>query len=178
MTYPKPENESQRLEVLNSLNILDTAPDDYMDNICRTMKQIYGTRMVLVSLVAEHRQWFKVHLGLDAEETGRELAFCNYTIMSDEVFEVTNARENETFACNPLVTAEPHIRYYCGAPICVADVNIGSLCLIDTEPRPALSDDMKGALQGFAKMIAREISNRNMLKEAAGMAAMSLGQAG
>lgn len=177
MNYPIPENEEQRLETLLSLRILDTGNDEHIQKICKTIQLVYGTEMVVVSLVAKDRQWFKCHIGLDACQTDRKVAFCNYTICGKDIFEVTNAAENEIFRNNPLVIKAPYIRYYCGAPITVDGVNIGALCLIDTSPRPPLSNVMREALLGFAEIVAQEIAVRKILKDSAGLCSIALAKA-
>lgn len=149
MNYPIPKNEERRLETLLSLRILDTGYDEHIEKICKTVQLVYDAEMVVVSLVEKNRQWFKSHIGLDACQTDREVAFCNYTICCKDIFEVTNATENEIFRNNTLVTHAPHIRYYCGAPITVDGFNIGALCLIATNPRPPLSNVMREALHSL-----------------------------
>lgn len=174
MSYPVGVNESKRLEMLHSLRILDTGEDKAIEEICGVVKTIFQVPLVTISLIDSERQWFKSHQGIDVCETSREVAFCNHTILNDEVFEVTDATKHPTFKNNPLVTGPPLVRYYCGAPIIVHDMRIGALCLIAWAPRSALDPEYKKALQGFANIVAREILVRKLLKDAAGAMVMSI----
>ncbi|CAM2885165.1 PAS domain S-box protein [Flavobacterium frigoris] len=148
-----PLNESERLNALESYSIMDSRPEKEYDSITQLASYICGTPIALISLLDENRQWFKSRIGLGASETPREISFCQYTIMGEEVYEVTNALENEIFANNPLVTSNPDIRFYAGAPLQDANgFNLGSLCVIDTKPR-MLSDEQKNALQLLANQV-------------------------
>jgi len=132
---PRP-SEALRLQQLYDLLVLDTPAESLFDEIVQTAATITGTPIALVSLVDEHRQWFKAVHGLDCRETARELAFCDYTIRSDDLLEVEDAHNDARFRDNPLVTGSPHIRFYAGAPLVVGDgLRIGTLCTIDTTPR-------------------------------------------
>lgn len=165
MTYPKAADDADRVAVLRSLALLDTGPDENLTRIVRLCRLIFGVPASNVSLVDEDRQWFKAVEGLDVCETDREVAFCNYTILGREVFEVCDARADDKFKDNPLVTGPPFQRYYAGAPIVYDGVRIGALCLIDFEPRPPLTDDQRAILMDLADMVVREIQVQRMLKE-------------
>ena len=93
---------------------------------------------------------------------------------SESMIRYSSSPIHKNLKANPLVTGPAHIRYYCGVPIAVQGVNIGALCLIDTEPKPALAGNLKSALQGCAAIVAREISVRKILNDTTGMFAMSL----
>lgn len=115
-SYPVPDNETERQRVLDSFNILDTEPDEDFDRITRIASQMLGMPIALVSLVDHERQWFLSRVGLDATETAREVAFCAHTICSSQLMVVGDARTDIRFRDNPLVTGDPHIRFYAGAP--------------------------------------------------------------
>ena len=165
MTYPKAADDAERVALLHSLAVLDTGPDENLTRIVRLCRLIFGVPASNISLVDEDRQWFKAVEGLDVCETDREVAFCNYTIMGRQIFEVCDARADEAFKDNPLVTGPPFQRYYAGAPIVYDGMRIGALCLIDFEPRPPLTDDQRAILMALADMVVREIQVQRMLKE-------------
>lgn len=165
-TYPRPEDDARRLTFLSDLAILDTAPDENLDRIVGLCRSIFDMPVAVVSLVDEERQWFKSIQGLDVCETDRDVAFCNYTIMADEIFEVVDATVDPRFSGNALVTDEPHIRYYAGAPLVYDGVRLGSLCLIDFVPRDALSPEGRKILHSLADMVIREIRVQRLLRVA------------
>ncbi|WP_375454645.1 diguanylate cyclase domain-containing protein [uncultured Methylobacterium sp.] len=155
--YPLPFNEAERLGVLRDLRILGTAPNAYLDAICRTAAALFGTPMALVSLVEEDQQWFKAKCGLEVDGTAREVAFCTYAILSAAVLVVEDATKDERFAQNPLVTGAPHIRFYAGAPLVLSpDIHVGTLCIIDTVPR-SLSNAQQCQLKDLAELVVAQL---------------------
>ena len=129
-------HESQRLDAVERLSILDTPPEPAFDRITRMAARLFGVPIALITLVTEDRQWFKSRVGLDVCETSRGVAFCAHAIESDEVFVVPDATQDSRFVDNALVTGEPYIRFYAGAPLRTEDgFNLGTLCVIDTQPR-------------------------------------------
>ncbi len=135
MISPHPR-EKERLAALRELRILDTPPEAQFDTICRTAAALFSAPMALVSLVDDDRQWFKASCGLEARETTRDVSFCSHAILADEVLLVEDATRDARFSANPLVTGHPGIRFYAGAPLILSDdIRIGTLCVIDTEPR-------------------------------------------
>ena len=154
---PIPENEEQRLETLHSLNILDSEAEAEFDAITSMVSQMIDVPMSLITLVDKERQWFKSKVGIDVEETPREISFCQYAIMQDAVYEVNNALENELFKDNPFVAGEGNVRFYAGAPLKTTDGhNLGTLCVVDTKPRE-LSDEQREILREYAKEVVRLI---------------------
>jgi len=133
---PLPQNEENRLRKLDHYQILDTDQEQMFDNLTALAAQIFDVPICLLSLVDEHRQWFKSRQGLGATHTSRNISFCQYAIMGDEVFEITDATQDERFKENPLVTGDPNIRFYAGMPL-VDDTGyaLGTLCTIDRKPR-------------------------------------------
>lgn len=155
-----PQNESERLKILDGYSIMDYLPEKEYDCITQLASYICGTPLALISLLDEERQWFKSKVRLDATETPSEISFSQYTIMGEELFEASNALDNETFANNPLVTRYPNIQFYAGVPLRdMTGCNLGSLCVIDTKPR-TLTNEQKRALKLLAGQVISLINLR------------------
>ncbi len=155
---PIPHDEATRLDTLRSLNILDTSPEERFDRLTRLAKRLFGVPIALVSLVDANRQWFKSCIGLQAAETPREISFCGHAIVEDEIFLVPDATLDERFHDNPLVTDEPRIRFYAGCPLKVPNGSkLGTLCLIDVEPRTLGPEDLN-LLRDLARMAEQELA--------------------
>ena len=153
-----PLDEATRLKTLRNLNILDTPAEERFDRITRMAKRLFNVSFALVSLVDENRQWFKSCIGLNASETPRDVSFCGHAILGDDVFIVPDATKDERFADNPLVTNEPHIRFYAGCPIKFTNGSkLGTLCIIDQQPRMFSNDDLL-ILKDLASMVERELA--------------------
>ncbi len=131
-----PENESERLHALRTLQILDTTHEERFDRVTRMAKRIFGVSISLVSLIDQDRQWFKSKQGFEATEMPRDISFCGHTINQDGLFIVPNASKDKRFFDNPLVTSAPNIRFYAVYPLKIrGELNIGTLCLFDEAPR-------------------------------------------
>lgn len=153
----KPAHESERVHTLRSLNILDSAPEERFDRLTRVARRLFDVPIALVSLVDSNRQWFKSCQGLGVTETARDVSFCGHAILSDQILMIPDAGSDERFHDNPLVTGEPHIRFYAGCPLKVGNgSNVGTLCLIDTKPR-VLDVEERELLRDLARMAEREI---------------------
>jgi PAS domain S-box-containing protein len=153
-----PENDSRRVETLHDLQILDTGPEERFDRLARIAKSHYGVPIALVGLVDANRQWFKSCLGLDVTETDRRISFCGHAILEDKVLYVENALDDARFDDNPLVTGSPYIRFYAGAPLYAPDgMAVGSLCIVDTEPR-RFSDSDFDVLRDLARCVESELA--------------------
>lgn len=151
-----PEDERARLETLRSLAILNTPPEEEFDRLTRMAKRLFNVPIALVSLVDENRQWFKSCVGLDASETPRDISFCGHAILGDTPFIIPDTIDDDRFKDNPLVTNAPHIRFYAGCPLKAPNgQKLGTLCIIDQEPRALDQDDME-ALIDLASMVERE----------------------
>jgi GAF domain-containing protein len=167
---PLPPDESQRLAALRRYELLDSTSEPSYDEIVALAAQLCGAPIALVSLVDEHRQWFKAKVGIAAAETPRDAAFCAHTILGDEPMVVEDARADARFADNPLVTGDPGIRFYAGAPLRTADGHaLGALCVIDRQPR-TLTPLQRGALA----TLARQVVAHAELRLAAAMLAQAL----
>lgn len=131
-----PDDESDRLAALRELLILDTPPEERLDKIVQFASVEFNVPIALVSLVDSNRQWFKARVGLDTCETAREISFCAHAILQPDILLIPDALADPRFADNPLVTGGPLIRFYAGAPLVLpSGFAIGTLCLIDTQPR-------------------------------------------
>jgi len=139
-----PQTEVMRINHLHSLNILDTASDLDFDRLTEFVANIFCVPIALISLVDTQRQWFKSKVGLEANETSRDISFCGHAILNDKVFIVENALLDDRFSDNPLVVDEPSIRFYAGAPLKTSKgYKIGTLCIIDTQPREFRKQDIE-----------------------------------
>lgn len=161
-----PTNEADRLTALQSLELLDSAAESDYDNITRLAAAICGTRISLISLIDQNRQWFKSRHGLAAPETPRELAFCAHAILEpDQLFQIPDAREDERFSDNPLVTADPHVIFYAGMPLRDETGHaLGTLCVIDDQPK-TLSAAQQDALQILAAQVEELFKLRKKSKQ-------------
>jgi len=160
---PIPKNEVERIAKLRSLEVLDTQnTETEYDLITRICAAIIGVPIVLVSLVAEDKQWFKSRCGLPANETPREMSFCAYTLVADSledaaVLIVTDARRDLRFMRNPLVLGEPYIQFYCGVPLITSEgLRMGSLCSIDNKPRDVTPKEL-GLQINFAYLVVQAL---------------------
>ena len=161
MKAPLPENEAHRLAILRDYNVLDSLPEQIFDDLTLLAAQICQTPIALITLVDEDRQWFKSKIGLSATETSRDVAFCAHAILNvGEVMEVRDAQLDPRFADNPLVTADPHIRFYAGAPLVTPDgLALGALCAMDRVPRE-LSHEQKAALSALSRTVVAQLELR------------------
>src|SRR5690349_14509513 len=110
-------HERDRLAALSAYGVMDTPPERDYDDIAELAASLCGTPIALVSLVDSERQWFKARVGLEAWETDRESSFCAHDLDGDEIMEVPDARVDRRFVDNPLVTGDPFVRFYAGAPL-------------------------------------------------------------
>ncbi len=149
-----PHNEQSRLEALRSYDILDSLSESEYDDIVAVAHEICQTKIAVISFVDEKRQWFKSTIGLNIKETSRDISFCGHTInQPNDIFVVADARLDERFYDNPLVTGDPNIVFYAGVPL--IDENsfaLGTLCVIDSSPK-TLSENQKNALQLLARNV-------------------------
>ncbi|GAA4098063.1 PAS domain S-box protein [Mucilaginibacter panaciglaebae] len=159
------DSETKRLEALSSYNVLDTLPEKEYDAITRLASYICQVPVALISLIDSERQWFKSKVGLDIDQTSRVDAFCNYTILNDDLLEVNNAAEDDVFKDNPFVKGEAHIRFYAGAPLIDPEGNrLGSLCVVDTVPRK-LTEEQRDALRTLADEVMSHLVLRKQKRE-------------
>ncbi len=165
MKAPLPENEAARLESLHRYAILDTLPEQEFDDLSRLAALICGTPIALVSLVDENRQWFKAKVGIEESETPRDIAFCAHAIHMSNVMVVPDALADERFRSNPLVTGNPNVRFYAGAPLLTPEgYALGTLCVVDRVPRE-LSADQLEALKALSRLVVNELELRRSVAD-------------
>lgn len=155
---PLPSNETERLQALQQLGVLDTAPEQAYDDLTELAATVCGTPIALITLVDAERQWFKSRVGLPVTQTPRDLAFCAHAILRpDQILEVRDAQSDERFAGNPLVLGEPGIRFYAGAPLVTPGGQaVGTLCVIDRQPRQ-LDERQRRALASLARQVMSQL---------------------
>lgn len=167
ITPPIPTNEPARLAALRRYDVLDSLAEGDFDDLTRLAAMICGVPIALVSLVDTGRQWFKAKVGLQACETSRDISFCGHAILDTGIMEIPNALEDPRFFDNPLVTGEPKIRFYAGAPITTTDgYAIGTLCVIDRTVRQ-LNQAQREMLLQLATQVVRQLELRLHLRRLA-----------
>ena len=165
MSSPIFHSEQKRLKVLWQYEVLDTVPEELFDDLTELAARICEAPIALISLVDEKRQWFKSKVGTDVKETSRDVSFCAHAIKQAELFIVPDAAQDKRFANNPLVTSDPKIRFYAGAPLITADgYALGTLCVIDKVPRE-LRSDQKQALLILARHVVSQLELRRRSRE-------------
>lgn len=162
---PIPFNEAERLAALSRYDILDTLPETEYDDLTTLAASICHAPISLVSLVDTDRQWFKSHLGLDVLQTSRSDSFCAHALHGEGVFEVPDVQQDERFRDNNLVTGEPGVRFYAGAPLITpSNFRLGTLCVIDRTPRQ-LTQQQKSALEALARQVVSHLELRRALAQ-------------
>lgn len=155
--YPTNGNERSRLAALAASGLVDSASEPRFDRLARLASMVTGSPIALISLLTSTRQWFKARVGLSVQETPRDWAFCSHAILQNELFVVEDALSDERFRDNPLVQQDPHIRFYAGVPLRdKSGQPLGTLCVIDREPRRLRAAEMQGLLD-LAEIASTEI---------------------
>lgn len=159
------EKENERLEALKAYDLLDSEAESTFDSLTNLAAIACEVPICLISLVDKNRQWFKSAHGLSSRETPRDISFCGHAINQTEIFCIEDARADDRFKDNPLVTGDPNIVFYAGKPL--IDVNgfaLGTLCVIDTKPRSLSSKQME-QLSLLADQVVYLIHSRSVLKK-------------
>jgi GAF domain-containing protein len=161
------QNEKKRLNVLWQYEVLDTVPEEMFDDLTELAARICEAPIALISLVDEKRQWFKSKVGTALNETSRDISFCSHAIRQSGLFIVPDATQDARFAQSPLVTSDPKIRFYAGAPLITPDgYALGTLCVLDRVPRE-LRVDQKQALTILARHVVSQLELRRRSRELA-----------
>jgi GAF domain-containing protein len=167
MKVPTPKDEAKRIEVLWQYDILDTVPEQVFDELTELAAHICESPIALITLVDEKRQWFKSKVGVDINETPRDISFCAYAIVQENIMVVADASKDKRFSKNPLVVSEPHIRFYAGAPLITPDGHaLGTLCVLDKKPHK-LRPDQKRALEILSRHVMTQLELRRRTLELA-----------
>jgi anti-sigma regulatory factor (Ser/Thr protein kinase) len=160
-----PGDETARLAALARYCILDTEPERAFDDLTLLASQICGTPMALITLVDADRQWFKSRVGISVTETSRSIAFCAHAIKQNGVFTIADALSDERFRHNPMVTGEPRLRFYAGAPLVTPDGHaLGTICVVDRVPR-TLTHEQIEALQALKRQAEAQLELRAKLMQ-------------
>jgi PAS domain S-box-containing protein len=166
MRAPLPANEIQRLASLASYGVSDASHDSGLDSITRTAGYVFNVPICLITLVDAERQIIKSKTGLEINETPRDHAFCAHALLRDQVSVVPDATLEPRFADNPLVTGPPFIRFYMGAPLKTRDgFRLGTLCVIDTSPRPQPPVEQLKVLEDLAAQVVELLEARKGQRE-------------
>ncbi|MEH6401969.1 MAG: sensor domain-containing diguanylate cyclase [Sneathiella sp.] len=152
-----PEDEDHRLKSLQSLNILDTPPEERFDRLTRLAKRMFNVPIAIMSLIDSERQFFKSKVGVKITETPRDISFCAHTILNEKILVIPDTKKDRHFANNPLVTGGPEIRFYAGCPLHHFDgSSLGALCIMDTKVRNFDDEDLK-TLKDLAALVEGEL---------------------
>lgn len=160
----KPVFEAERLSAVHQSNLIDTAAEETFDRITAIDSHVCDCPMALITLLTSTRQWFKSRRGVGLSETPRDDAFCSYAILERAPFIVEDAAKDPRFSANPLVLGEPYIGFYAGFPVYgVDDLPLGTLCVLDKEPRKLRRREMESMLQ-LAEVVSEELLRRSNIK--------------
>jgi hypothetical protein len=160
---PIPDDEERRLALLKACNIIYTRAEEAFDEVARLAADLCGTEIALITLVDSDYQWFKARVGVEQEGTARDLSFCGHCINHRHPLVVEDTHLDARFSDNPLVTGDPHIRFYAGVPLVVEEGSaIGALSVADTRAR-TLTTRQLAALERLARQVARELRLRRDL---------------
>jgi excisionase family DNA binding protein len=158
--FPAPSDEGARLAAVQASGLLDTPSEAVFDRLTWLATQVTDCPIALLTLLTSERAWFKSRVGIDEPSTPRSWAFCSHAILQDGTFTVGDTAQDARFADNPLVTGEPHVRFYGGVPVRdAAGHALGTLCVLDREPRRLRDRELK-ALEELANIAAEELRRR------------------
>ncbi|MEP2025919.1 MAG: PAS domain S-box protein [Reichenbachiella sp.] len=162
------KSEEERIKELESFEILDTIEEEDYDFITRMASEICNTKISLISLVDQDRQWFKSHHGLNVRETHRKYAFCAHAIQTpNEVMLIPDATKDVRFKDNPIVKNKPNVIFYAGVPLVTnSGYAIGTLCAIDNKPQ-TLKPNQIASLKALSRQVVNLLELRKSKFESA-----------
>lgn len=159
---PLHANEAERLRAFEDLDLFGPDSAAGLQEIVDLTAEICGMPIAMISMVDETRQWIRASVGLAVESTGRDISFCGHAILGNGLFEVPDAQADTRFADNPLVTGEPHIRFYAGVPLLTqVGLPLGTLCVIDRQPN-RLSERQRKSLETLAQQVMNLLELRRL----------------
>ena len=175
---PKSETEQERLAALGRYDILGAPREEEFEEVTRLVAQVCRAPIAVINLIDRERQWFVAEIGLGVRETPLDISICAHAILQPGLFIVPDTLLDERFVNNPLVTGDPHLRFYAGALLKTADGHpLGTLCVLDYAPRE-LTGEQKNVLQVLASQVMRQLELRRLLRDQARvMAAQAEAQA-
>jgi hypothetical protein len=160
---PIPDDEETRLALLKACRIMYTPAEEAFDDVARLAADLCGTEIALITLVDSDRQWFKARVGVEQTDTARDLSFCGHCITERHPMVVEDTFSDPRFADNPLVTGDPHIRFYAGVPLLLDEgSSVGALSVADRSPRSITPRQLE-CLKRLAAQISRELKLRRDL---------------
>ena len=161
---PLHELERQRLRELDQYGVFGTPPESDYDHICRLTADIFEVPIAMINLVARDTVWVKSRIGVDLQEAPRELTFCHHTIQGRDLLVVPDLTNDQRFCGNPLVTSpEGGLRFYAGAPLSTPKgFVIGTLCILDRQPRAHLSPKERERLKNLAVLVMDRLEKRRL----------------
>lgn len=163
MKFPGiPENEEARLRSLYAIDLLDTRDDERFERLTRISQKLFQVPIAVINLIDRERQWTLACQGLSGREMKRDISFCAHAILHEEPLIINDARQDERFHDNPLVTGSPFIRFYAGYPVRLPDGAVaGTLCLVNSEPRNFTEDDI-ASMKDIASIVEDEFQVINL----------------
>ena len=161
-------DEAERSRVISAYDVAGARAKGQLDDIVAFAAELCGAPVALLSLVEEEYQRFLARTGFDLEQTPRSMSFCAHAMHHHEVMEVPDAQADPRFVDNPLVTGEPYVRFYAGAPLVSSEgVPLGALCVLANEPREGLTRFQRDGLTLLAKAAMGRLDDRRTAREQA-----------
>src|SRR5690348_17169248 len=168
---PIPPDEAKRLALLAACKIIYTPAEQAFDDVAQLAAELCGTEIALITLVDSDYQWFKARVGVEQTGLPRDLSFCGHCINGRQPFIVPDTHLDARFADNPLVTGDPHLRFYTGVPLLVDGLAVGALSVADREVKQ-LTPGQLASLGKLANRISRELQLRRDMSRAGTPATM------